>query len=443
MNFSFITRRNVFALGSLIVVIVIVVAFIFSPLVSLIPEPEELEWHHMYGGSQQDWAYSVQNTTDGGFILAGVSGSSDITGSTNHGGDDIYVIKLDSTGSMEWQYLYGGSGDDYGYEIHQTSDGGYILIGESDSSDFLDCTNNGNHDALVLKLDSAGEVDWVQMYGGNNNDLFITLQELPDGGFVVAGESGSTDIQDCSNNGLQDVFIVQLTSEGSIEWQELYGGGSEDRALCVRQTADDGLIVFGSSSSDDLTCANLGDYDFYALRLNTTSGMIWEQLYGGSGREWGFTILETSDGGYIACGLSDSTDIVACPALGDWDSYIIRIDSDGELLWQKRYGGSAADLSYVIKATDDGFILSGGSWSSDIENCTNHGERDFYIYKIDTDGNLLWQRLYGGSGVDYSSSFIQIDTDYIIIAGGSGSTNLQGVEPHGAWDVYIIKLRLP
>ncbi|TXT55322.1 MAG: hypothetical protein BAJATHORv1_40233 [Candidatus Thorarchaeota archaeon] len=435
-------REKAIVLCGLCVVFLIVVSIILFPSLSFVPESKELEWHHMYGGSEQDWAYSIQNTTDGGFILAGVSRSNDIAGCTNNGGDDIYILKLDMDGTIEWQSLYGGSGNDYAYEIFQANDGGFIIIGESDSTDFQGCINNGKMDSIVLKLDSAGEVDWARMYGGSQNDLFISIQELSDGSLILGGESGSNDIQGCSNNGMQDAYIAKLTSDGSLIWQELYGGESEDRALCVRQTFDNGFIVFGSSNSQNTASTNHGDYDFYTLKLNSTGNLTWQQMYGGNGREWGFTVLQTTDGGYIACGLSDSTNIVGCPALGEWDSYIIRIESDGELVWQKRYGGSSADLSYVIQSTEDGFILSGGSWSTDIENCTNHGERDFYIYKIDTFGELLWQTMYGGAGVDYASSFVQLNDGCIVVSGGSESTNLEGVQNHGAWDVYIMKLNI-
>lgn len=435
-----IKRKNLLTVCGTSLIFTSLFVMLFFPRPTKIDLPEELAWQRMYGGSQQDWAYSIQQTIDGGFIVAGVSESTDIAGCTNHGNHDMYVLKLDSTGAIEWQQLYGGSKNDYAYVIQQTSDGGYILIGESESTDIPGCVNHGSFDAIILKLDSLGNIEWQQMYGGSDYDLVISLQQLPDKSYIVAGETRSIDIANCTNHGKADVYLLKLTSDGSIEWQKLLGGENDDRALSVRQTSDAGFIIFGSSNSVNTTCTNHGDYDYYTLKLSEEGTVIWQKMFGGSSREWGFSILQTSDGGYIACGLSASTDIPNCPSRGEWDSYLIRLNPNGSLLWQKKYGGSSSDLSYQIQSMANDFICLGGSWSRDIPECANHGDRDFYLFKVDSKGDLKWQKLYGGAKTDYASSFDQTADGGLIIAGGSGSTNINEVINRGEWDIYLIKL---
>ncbi len=447
MNKLLIKRKELVTVCGASLIFIILGVMILLPQESEVPEVENqeldssIEWQQMYGGSKQDWAYSIQQTNDQGYIIVGVSESTDIAGCTNHGGDDIYILKLDFNGTVEWQQLYGGSNGDYAYVILQTIDGGFILVGESDSTDIQGCTNNGGFDGLIIKLDPFGKVEWQQMYGGNNNDLVISIRQLANGSFIAAGESRSTNIPGCSNNGGADVFVLKLDSNGTIEQQQLYGGENDDRALSIQQTSDNGFIVFGSSNSQLANCTNHGDYDFYALKLDEACNITWQQMYGGSSREWGFSIEQTADGGYIACGLSDSTDIAGCSSYGDWDSYVIKLDSNGNLLWQKKFGGSSMDLSYEIKQTTEGYIALGGSWSDDIQNCTNHGERDYYLFKIDSTGAVEWQKLYGGSKIDYASSFDLTSDGGLIISGGSGSKNIPGVTNQGEWDVFIIKLK--
>ncbi|MBD3190820.1 MAG: hypothetical protein GF308_09265 [Candidatus Heimdallarchaeota archaeon] len=439
--FDVITKhKNLLTVGGASLIFILFFVMIFFPYQTTIKTDNEIEWQRMYGGSQQDWAYSIQQTADGGFIVAGVSESIDIPGCNNHGKHDMYVLKLDSSGVIEWQQLYGGSGNDYAYVIQQTSDGGYILIGESESSDIPGCVNNGYFDAIILKLDSLGNIEWQQMYGGSDYDLVISIQQLPEDGYIVAGETRSTDISGCTNSGNADVYILKLASNGSIIWQELFGGENADRALSIQQTSDDGFIVFGSSKSMNTTCTNHGDYDYYALKLTREGAIVWEKMFGGSSREWGFSIIQTSDDGFIACGLSSSTDIPNCPSLGEWDSYLIRLNSTGSLLWQKKYGGSSSDLSYKIQSINSDFICLGGSWSKDIPGCANSGERDYYLFKIDSNGDLKWQKLYGGSKTDYASSFDHTVDGGLIIAGGSGSKNIDKVSNRGEWDIYLIKL---
>ena len=404
--------------------------------------PEAVTWQKMFGGSGEDVALSIQQTSDGGYIVAGYSPSTDITGVTNNGDRDVYIVKLDSTGAVSWQKMDGGSGNDVGFSIQQTSDGGYITAGWSKSTDISGVTNNGEFDFYILKLDSAGALSWQKMYGGSFGDFAISIQQTSDGGYIVAGSSNSTDITGVTNNGDSDAYIVKLDSTGALSWQKMFGGSGSDSAISIQQTNDGGYIVAGSSNSTDISgVTNNGFNDFYLVKLDSTGALSWQKMYGGSGNDVGFSIQQTSDGGYIVAGSSNSTDITGVTNNGDRDVYIVKLDSAGVLSWQKMFGGSFGDFAISIQQTSDGgYIVGGYSKSTDISGVTNNGEFDFYILKLDSAGALSWQKMYGGSGDDLARSIQQTSDGGYIVGGYSKSTDIFGVTNKGDRDVYIVKL---
>jgi uncharacterized delta-60 repeat protein len=399
-------------------------------------------WQKMYGGIDFDYAYSIQETADGGYIVCGYSSSTDIPGVTNNGGTDSYIIKLNSDGSLAWQKMYGGSGDDYAYSIQETADGGYIVCGQSSSTDIPDVTNNGGSDIYIIKLNSEGLLDWQDMYGGSGDDSANSIQETADGGYIVCGDSGSTNIPGVTNNGFGDSYIIKLNSDGSLDWQKMYGGGFYDSAYSIQETADGGYIVCGNSGSTNIPgVTNNGWYDSYIIKLNSDGSLDWQKMYGGSSRDYAWSIQETADGGYIVGGYSYSTDIPDVTNNGELDSYIIKLNSDGSLAWQKMYGGSGGDVALSIQETaDGGYIVCGYSSSTDIPGVTNNGGFDYYIIKLNSDGSLAWQKMYGGSNYDLAYSIQETTDGGYIVCGESRSADIPDVTNNGLIDSYILKL---
>jgi uncharacterized delta-60 repeat protein len=351
----------------------------------------------------------------------------------------------DSSGTARqttWQIMYGGSGDDYALSIQETADGGYIVCGYSYSTDIPGVTNNGGSDYYIIKLNSDGSVAWQDMYGGSDDDYARTIQETADGGYIVCGDSWSEDIPDVTNHDWADSYIIKLNSDGSVAWQEMYGGGHRDMARSIRETADGGYIVCGYSYSTDIPgVTNNGEYDYYIIKLNSDGFVAWQKMYGGSGSDSAQSIQETSDGGYIVGGYSSSTNIPDNTHKGGNDYYIIKLDSDGSVAWQKMYGGSGDDYAWSIQETaDGGYIVCGRSESTDILGVMNNGGNDPYVLKLKSDGSLAWQGKYGGGSDDSANSIQKTADGGYIVCGDSWSEDIPGVTNNGLSDSYIIKL---
>jgi len=300
----------------------------------------ELDWQKCLGGSSDDRAYSVQQTTDDGYIIAGYSASSDGDVSDNHGVYDYWIVKLTSTGELDWQKSFGGMGYDYAYSIQQTTDGGYIVAGRSSSNDGDFSGNHGYGDYLIVKLTSTGEIDWYKLLGGSGIDWAYSIKQTTDGGYIIAGCSSSNngDVSGHHSDTVYniDYWIVKLTSAGEIDWQKCLGGSESEYAYSVQQTTDTGYIIAGYSYSfDGDVSENKGDLDYWIVKLTSTGEIDWQKSLGGSESDEAYSIQQTTDGGYIIAGYSRSNAGDVSGNHGSFDYWIIKLTSTGQLDWQK------------------------------------------------------------------------------------------------------------
>ncbi|MBA7527453.1 hypothetical protein ES705_19629 [subsurface metagenome] len=261
-----------------------------------------IEWQHTYGGSGDDVAYAVQETSDEGYIIAGN------TYSFGAGGSDYWILKLTSVGDVEWQFTYGGIGDDTAYAIQETSDGGYIVAG------YTHFFGAPISDIWILKLTSGGDIEWQHIYGGTGDDKAYSVQETSEGGYIVAGSIQYLGALD------HDFWVLKLTSAGFFEWQRIYGGYGDDVANCIQETSDGGYVVTGNTYS-----FGAGDSDLLALKLSSAGDIEWQRTYGGSEEDVAYYIQETSDEGYVAAGYTDSF------GAGESDFLLLKLFSDGDI----------------------------------------------------------------------------------------------------------------
>jgi len=361
----------------------------------------ELEWQKTFGGKYDDGAESIQHTADGGYIIAGW------TKSFGSGLENVYILKLNSKGQLEWQKTFGRGDSDEANSIQQTTDGGYIVAGWTKSSD------SGEGDVYILKLNSKGEVQWQKTFGGKyDDDVANLIQQTADGGYIVAGWTKSF------GSGWKDVYILKLNSKGEKEWQKMFGGEYDDEANSIQQTTDGGYIVAGWTKS-----FGSGGADAYILKFNSKGEIGWEKTFGGKGDDEANSIQQTTDGGYIVAGWTGSF------GSGGYDVYILKLNSKGEVEWQKTFGGEDYDVANSIhQTTDGGYIVAG--WTSSFGS----GEADVYILKLNSKGEMEWQKTFGGKGDDEANSIQQTtDGGYIVV----GWTKSFG---SGWKDVYILKL---
>jgi len=230
-------------------------------------------WLKTFGGSNLDNGSSITTTTDGGYVLTGytTSNDGDFTG-MNKGGWDIFVMKLNSSGETVWKKTYGGSSDEWGYSITTTTDGGYVLTGQTSSNDgdFIGM-NKGDIDIFVIKLNSNGEIVWKKTYGGSGIEEGNSITTTTDGGYVLTGWTTSND-GDFSGmyKGSDDIFVIKLNSSGETVWKKTFGGNSSDRGLSITSTIDGGYVLTGYTTSNDgdFSGMNKGDYDIFVIKLD-------------------------------------------------------------------------------------------------------------------------------------------------------------------------------
>jgi len=402
-----------------------------------------IQWEKSYGGSGADKAQCIEQTNDGGYIIAGSSGSNDGEVTGNHGSINYWITKLDDTGFVQWEKCYGGGGSDAASCIRQTSDGGYIIAGRANSNND---DVSGNHgwpysDYWILKIDNVGAIQWEKSYGGSGDDFAYCIRQTKEGGYIVSGASDSHDGDVTGNHGSYDDWIVKLDDTGAIQWEKSYGGSNDDQANSIQQTSDGGYIVAGYTSSYDGDLTGIGGYiEYWILKLDTAGSIQWQKCYNGSGSEAN-CIQQTSDGGYIVAGYASANGGGVTDNHGLADYWVIKLDTSGTVQWEKSYGGSNDDQAYSVRQTKDGgYIIAGSSNSNNGEVTGNHGGSDYWIVKTDSSGNLLWEKSLGGSTDEEATSIRQTADGEYIVAGYSNSNDGDVTDNHGTYDYWIVKL---
>lgn len=405
-----------------------------------------IEWQKCYGGTFEDYARDCQNTTDGGFVFVGTStfANGDVT--VNHGYDDYWIIKTSSTGIIQWQVSVGGSEIDFPRSIEQTSDDGYIICGFSKSNDYDVSGHHGGSfysDFWVVKLNSTGTLIWQKSLGGTDHDSGYSVKETSDGGYIVAGEARSNDGDVSGHHGfLGDYWIAKLDASGNITWQKCYGGTDGDVATDILETSDGGFIIAGYAFSNDFdVVGNHGNSDFWIIKISNVGNVQWKKCYGGIYSEEAQRIKPTPDGGYIIIGTTHSNNGDVSGKHDSFDYWVVKIDINGTLQWQKCLGGDSEDYGYGIDVTSDGgYIVTGYTLSNNGDVSGNHGDWDFWVVKLNESGSLLWQKCLGGTSYDRSFSIQQAPDGGYIIAGYSISENGDITFNHGGYDFWVVKL---
>ena len=422
-----------------------------------------IQWQNTIGGTDQDLLMSSDNTSDGGVILAGGS-SSGISGDKTQnaiGGYDFWIVKLDVSGAIQWQKRYGGLADDIANSIQQTLEGGYIVAGYSGSGIGGDKTEAliGEYDFWVIKLDSSGNLVWQNTIGGIKNDQATAIRQTNDLGYIVGGFSHSPISGDKTehNKGAattSDYWVVKLNSSGTVIWDNTIGGDYYDYFYALEQTWDGGYILGGYSQSGitgDKTEALIGSSDFWVLKLNGAGNIQWQNTIGGTGSESIRRILLSDDGGYLLAGFS-SSDISGDKteeAFGvSTDYWVVKINSGGAILWQNDIGGFDSDLLMSAENTaDGGYILGGVSYSGLSGDKTENsmGGGDYWVVKIDGSGNLEWQNAIGGSTSDEGKTITQTLDGGFVMSGFSesdisGDKTEANIGAPDTYDYWVVKL---
>ena len=347
-----------------------------------------LQWQKNFGGSESDNSYKIIQASDSGYLVAGRSNSNDSDVTGNHGFFDFCIVKTDTAGNIQWQKSFGGSGWDDAKSVQQTRDGGYVLAGYSESNDGDVTSNYGFYDYWIVRLSSGGVLQWQKSFGGTDDDEAYAIQQTYDGGFVIAGSTLSNDSDVTGHHGDYDFWIIKLDSLGNLEWQKAAGGSAEDIAYAVIQSPDSGYFAVGHTlSTDGDVVGNHGLYDYWVIKLDTGGNLLWQKCLGGTDSDFGSDLKMTPDSGLLVVGGSNSTDGDVSANIGDYDFWLVKLDASGVLTWEKSFGGTNEDSPYEIRQFPDGDIAIGGlSISNDSDVTGNHGSFDYWVIKLSPSG---------------------------------------------------------
>jgi hypothetical protein len=434
----------------------------------------QIEWQRTIGGSNTDNMYSVMQTPDGGYILGGMS-TSGISGEkteANRGPappipilatGDYWIVKVNDTGGIQWQRTYGGTNYDSYSSMDLTSDGGYIVAGNSNSpvSGEKTDTSRGVRDFWILKLNDTGGIQWQKTIGGSKDDMFQKIIQTVDGGYMLAGFSNSPisgNKTEANRSGgtspFNDYWAVKLDSTGVIQWQKTIGGADDDRLYDMVATPDGGYLLGGTSRSGisgEKTQAPAGGSDFWIVKLSSTGAIQWDKTIGGSGDDSPTSLYVTADSGYVLAGQSfsglsgDKTDT----SRGSSDYWILKTSSTGVIQWQKTYGGDGYDWATNIIQTDDGgFMVHGNSASglSGEKTEMGWGSEDYWVLKLGATGGIQWQRALGGNATDmtFHSGLLLQTPDGKYVVGGYAFSGISGNKTDtsrgGFGDYWILKI---
>jgi parallel beta-helix repeat protein len=362
--------------------------------------PEE-EWNRTFGGSSYDYGSSVQQTTDGGYIITGY------THSYGAGSDDVWLIKTVANGTKDWSRTFGDSANDQGSSVQQTIDGGYILTGHTHSYGV------GAADVWLIKTVANGTKDWSRTFGGPVGDRGYSVQQTTDGGYIVAGSTASF------GAGGYDVWLLKTAANGTADWNSTFGGPSHDYGYSVQQTADGGYIVAGSTNS-----YGAGSGDVWLLKVAANGTEEWNSTFGGLSDDVGHAVQQTTDGGYIIAGSTNSF------GAGSGDVWLLKTAANGTEEWNSTFGGFSDDIGYSVRQTiDGGYIVAGSTHSY------GAGSGDVWLLKTAANGTEEWNSTFGGASDDGGHSVQQTTDGGYIIAGYTHSVG------GGSGEVWLLKVK--
>ena len=401
-----------------------------------------VQWQKTYGGTGNEGIQSLRQTADSGYILACYTTSNDSDVSGNHGGGDAWIVKTNANGVIQWRKTLGGTNYDYPIMISETNNG-FLLTGQTNSNNGTIATaNHGAGDAWVLKLDDTGGTVWQKVLGGSSWDFGNSITPTSDHGCIMTGGTYSSDGDVSGLHGAGDVWVVKFDSSGNIQWNKTYGGTDDDWGFTIKQTFEGGYIVAASTASNngDVT-SNHGSQDAWIIKLNDTGAISWQKTYGGSNFEQALPIVQTSDSGYIFSGETYSNDGDISANHGGWDYWLVKINATGTLVWEKTYGGTNDDLpTYMQQTGDGGFILGGFTASNSGDVTGNHGPDDMWVVKTNDTGYMQWEKCFGGTGNDTANCIIQTFDGGYAIAGATTSHNGDITQNRGGEDCWLVKL---
>ncbi len=390
------------------------------------PSGDAIVWQKNFGGDGGDIAHSVQQTVDDGFIIAG------FTDSWGEGNGDVYLIKTDAEGNQLWSNTFGGQATDWARSVRQTNDGGYIITGATESF------GAGNFDIYLVKTDAAGKEIWSKTFGGSGYDQAEAVHQTDDGGYLIAGTLFITSNGTSDGRSHTDIYLIKTDAGGNELWSKTYGGQYRDYAGDMQPTTDGGYIIAGTTGT-----TSKGDpgNDVYLVKIDAEGNELWARSYGSSKREDGYSVWPTMDGGYIIAGIAETRRLFT---RSRFDIHVIKTDSEGDKLWSKTFSRKYTDFAYAVRQTADGGYVVLGTTNIDMDSGKAGGvDTDIFLLKLDAAGSELWSKTYGRRDSTHdreNGNALEVTADggYIIV-GLTVSYRSQNPARTDFYDAYVVK----
>jgi hypothetical protein len=396
----------------------------------------DIEWETILIGNNYDEGKSIALSDNDGYVITGFSDSTNSDYSGNNGGFDIFIRKYSLTGTTLWTKIYGSTGDDAMNAINQVSDGGFILAGDSTSTSGDFTGNKGSYDGCVLKIDSNGNKLWLKLIGGSAGDTARGAIQVNDGTLVVTGFGSSNDGDLPDNLGSNDGFLRKYNGNGNPVWTKLYHNYGDDQFHSLVQSSD-GKYIIGGYSNTGLT-GNHGGIDFNTFRFDKDGNEQWRIPYGGANNDYLAQIIRSPDGGYVATGQTwsvsgDSGQVIGTH--GDWDMWVVKINENGDFVKQVCLGSSGGDGGYGIASTSDGgYIVVGDTRSNNGDVSGQIGTRDMWVVKLSSSLEKQWQKCIGISECEsIARAVVECNDGGYLILGQNNKS--------GTWDIWVVKLK--
>ncbi len=409
------------------------------------------QWALHYGGSSVDIPFVIKFTSDGGTIVAGYtdSKSGDVSPQPNREYWDLWVLKLDRCGTIQWERSFGGTGYESARDLVQTADGGFMVLGETNSTDGGVTTGfGGTKDIWLLKLGAGGNLEWQKRYGGSGLDIGNHIEITTDGGYLIAASSSSNDGDIRGNHGTggyTDGVLMKINATGIVQWSKCFGGTKNEELFDIEIINGTTYLAGFANSIDGDIPPNQKNYDVWLMALDANGNKIFSKIYGGAQNDVAYSMTKAADGTLTLAGYTTSTDGDVSGAKGSQDYWVINVNRDGKLNWQKVLGGTEADYARtIITDADSSYIIGGISYSDDGDITGALGEGDYWTVKLSSSGNIVWKQNWGGSDNDHLRCMIRHPSlDEYYLAGDSESDDGDFTNSQGDADFAVIKLKIP
>lgn len=400
-------------------------------------------WESSYGGSDNDEAVAWAAAGDTGYVVVAWSGSEDGDVSGHIGTLDYWIMRLDLEGNLVSEACFGGSAFDVPNAVRATPDGGCIVAGRTSSINGDVSGGHGGPEAWVVKFNESDQIEWQRCLGGSNTDIANDILLHPDGGYVVNGYTTSNNGDVSDNHGGGDMWVVRLDPEGDVMWQKCFGGSGYDEGRNIALMDDGGYLAIGrTNSTDGDVSGGNGDYDIWIVRLAPEGELVWQKCYGGSLWETNYAlqILSAGDGSFVLATTTHSNDGDVVGHHGGMDGWVTKHDATGTMLWQRCLGGSENDqLRSVAECADGMLLISGFTASLDGDVQGNNGSEDAWLVKLDAQGDLMWQKCSGGTGADSAGDAAQLPDGGYLMVGHSSMANGDVSSSQGQIDAWIVR----